>query len=128
MRFHHAKQVQSPVPWPAAGPTPTLSIPTLLPAVVLNVLVFDDAKHPSSAACLPQCQASQQHCIPTVVHNIPAPLPAFHTAQRAASQPCPFWSTTPQAAGGCGALPAPLVSSGRIWALQGQQHLWDAGS
>lgn len=80
-RFRHARQVQSPVPWPAADPTPTLSIPTLLPAVVLNALVFHDAKHPGTAACLPQCQASQQRCIPTMVHNIPAPLPAFHTAQ-----------------------------------------------
>lgn len=63
VRFCHAKQVQSPVPWPAAILTPTLSIPTLLPAGCLNILIFHDAKHPSTTAFPPWCRTSRHHCL-----------------------------------------------------------------
>lgn len=80
MGFRHAKQVQSPLPWPAAGPTPTLSIPTLLPAMVLNILVLLPIMMPNIPALLP-ARHSAKHPSTTAF----PPLPAIHTAQRAAA-------------------------------------------
>lgn len=129
MRFRHAKQVQSPVPWPAAILTPTLNIPTLLPAGCLNILVFHDAKHPSTAACLPQCQASQHHFIPTMVQNIPAPLSALTLPREQHHNPADSGPQSHRMQGDVGLFLHNwgAQAGSRIWGLQGQQHLWDAG-